>query len=227
MCGQACWKTRRSAHFTGYGVFIALCLIFDFFFLQLSIEHFLTIKEHVAENEPNNHTSLVTQVSLEHKNATVIFEQAHHTPKSLAEAIEDMGFDSNTTNPTPTAVVPTKMSQFSVSSCSPDSLSQLRQLKGVVEAKENVEGRDIAVTFVPSLVSAERIQDMLKSPSSSGNPSTDQTSSRSSGSVEFLKLRIEGMTCLSCTTTIEGKIGKLKGVQKIKGEPKYHQYSKV
>uniref|UniRef100_A0A673ZGG5 P-type Cu(+) transporter n=1 Tax=Salmo trutta TaxID=8032 RepID=A0A673ZGG5_SALTR len=31
-----------------------------------------------------------------------------------------------------------------------------------------------------------------------------------------VKMRIEGMVCLSCTTTIEGKIGKLKGVEKIK-----------
>uniref|UniRef100_A0A9J8BM84 P-type Cu(+) transporter n=1 Tax=Cyprinus carpio carpio TaxID=630221 RepID=A0A9J8BM84_CYPCA len=40
--------------------------------------------------------------------------------------------------------------------------------------------------------------------------------SRSSGGVEAVKMRIEGMVCLSCTTTIEGKIGKLKGVEKIK-----------
>uniref|UniRef100_A0A8C2ABL6 P-type Cu(+) transporter n=1 Tax=Cyprinus carpio TaxID=7962 RepID=A0A8C2ABL6_CYPCA len=43
-------------------------------------------------------------------------------------------------------------------------------------------------------------------------------SSRSSGGVEAVKMRIEGMVCLSCTTTIEGKIGKLKGVEKIKGK---------
>ena len=32
-----------------------------------------------------------------------------------------------------------------------------------------------------------------------------------------LKMKVEGMTCHSCTSTIEGKIGKLQGVQQIKG----------
>ncbi|XP_060742200.1 copper-transporting ATPase 1 isoform X2 [Tachysurus vachellii] len=156
------------------------------------------------------------EVSLENNNATVIFDQAHYTPKSIAEAIQDMGFESSATNASPTTVVPTEMRLFPVSNCSMESVSQLRQLKGVLEAKENGEGRNLVVTFVPSIVSIERIQDLLKTMSVSGNNSTDHASSRSSGSVELVKLRIEGMTCLSCTTTIEGKIGKLKGVQKIK-----------
>lgn len=161
---------------------------------------------------------------MEHKNARVIFDQACHSPKSLADAIEDMGFESSVTDATPTTVVQTETRLFPVSSGREESLSQLLQIKGVMEAKENGEDRNLAVTFVPALVSVERIQEVLKTlvpPSDSGNTSTGQASSRSSGSVELLKLRIEGMTCLSCTTTIEGKIGKLKGVQKIKGEPKY------
>ncbi|KAF7702381.1 copper-transporting ATPase 1 isoform X1 [Silurus meridionalis] len=160
-----------------------------------------------------------TEVSLEQKNATVIFDQAHHTPKSLADAIEDMGFESSATDATSTAVVQTETRSFPVSSCSADLLSKLHQLKGVLEAKENGEGRNIAVTFVPFLISVEKIHEMLNTLvplSSSGNTSNGQASSHSSGGVELLKMRIEGMTCLSCTTTIEGKIGKLKGVQKIK-----------
>uniref|UniRef100_A0A8C9ELI5 HMA domain-containing protein n=1 Tax=Pavo cristatus TaxID=9049 RepID=A0A8C9ELI5_PAVCR len=32
----------------------------------------------------------------------------------------------------------------------------------------------------------------------------------------LLRLKVEGMTCHSCTSTIEGKIGKLQGIQRIK-----------
>lgn len=32
----------------------------------------------------------------------------------------------------------------------------------------------------------------------------------------MLKMKVEGMTCHSCTSTIEGKVGKLQGVQRIK-----------
>lgn len=185
----------------------------------------------MVKNEPNSCAFLVLQVSLEHKNATVIFDQAQHTPVSLADAIEDMGFESRAADATPITVVQRETRLFPVSSsCSAESLSQLRQLKGVLEAKENGEGKNFTVTFIPALVSVNRIQEMLNTLvplSSSGNTSTDQASSRSSGSVELLKMRIEGMTCLSCTTTIEGKIGKLKGVQKIKGKSKFHQCVKI
>lgn len=165
--------------------------------------------------EADSCASLVLQVSLEHKNATVIYDQAHHTPKSLADAIEDMGFESSATDATPTTTVQTETRLFPVSSCSAESLAQLRLAKGVLEAKENGEDRNLAVTFVPALASVERIQEILNS----SNTSTDQATSCGSGSAEVLKMRVEGMTCLSCTTTIEGKIGKLKGVRKIKGEP--------
>lgn len=178
----------------------------------------------MVKNELESCTCFVLQVSLEHKNATVIYHHAQHTPKSLADAIEDMGFESSATDATPASVVQTETRLFPVSGCSTDSISQLRQDKGVLEAKENGEDRNLAVTFVPALLSVQRIQEMLITPmplSSSGTTSTDQPSSCS---MEVLKMRIEGMTCLSCTTTIEGKIGKLKGVQKIKGEPQYHQW---
>lgn len=176
----------------------------------------------MVRNKPNSCSSLVLQVSLEHKNATVIFDQYHHTPKSLADAIEDMGFESSATDATPTTVVQTETGMFPVSSRGAGNLSQLRQVKGVLEARENGEDKNLAITFIPALVSIERIQEMLNALvplSDSGNASADRTSSRSSASAELLKMRIDGMTCLSCTTTIEGKIGKLKGVQKIKGEP--------
>ncbi|KAF5900731.1 copper-transporting ATPase 1, partial [Clarias magur] len=159
------------------------------------------------------------EVSLEHKNATVIYDQSHHTPKSLADAIEDMGFESSATEATLTTAVQTETKLFPVSCSSAESLAQLRQLKGVLEAKENGEGRNLTVTFIPTLVTVEKIQEMLNTLmmlNNTGKTCTGQANSRSSGSVELLKMRIEGMTCLSCTTTIEGKIGKLKGVQKIK-----------
>uniref|UniRef100_A0A8C5B160 P-type Cu(+) transporter n=1 Tax=Gadus morhua TaxID=8049 RepID=A0A8C5B160_GADMO len=60
-------------------------------------------------------------------------------------------------------------------------------------------------------------------PSSSSSPPSPSSSlsppppPRSAGSgVALVKLSVEGMTCHSCSTTIEGKVGKLKGVQKIR-----------
>uniref|UniRef100_A0A8C1G496 P-type Cu(+) transporter n=1 Tax=Cyprinus carpio TaxID=7962 RepID=A0A8C1G496_CYPCA len=136
--------------------------------------------------------------------------------KSLAEAIEDMGFECSPTNATSTPVQ-TETKAFSTASCSTDSIQQARsalaQTTGVLETQESADHRGLAVTFVPSLLGAERLGDVMSclAPDAQEGPS-----SRSSGGVEAVKMRIEGMVCLSCTTTIEGKIGKLKGVEKIK-----------
>uniref|UniRef100_A0A9J8DLN5 P-type Cu(+) transporter n=1 Tax=Cyprinus carpio carpio TaxID=630221 RepID=A0A9J8DLN5_CYPCA len=156
------------------------------------------------------------QVSLELSNATVTYDHTRHSPESLAEAIEDMGFECSPTNATSTPVQ-TETKAFSTAGCSTDSIQQARsalaQTTGVLETQESADHRGLAVTFVPSLLSAERLGDVMSclAPDAQEGPS-----SRSSGGVEAVKMRIEGMVCLSCTTTIEGKIGKLKGVEKIK-----------
>uniref|UniRef100_A0A671NHJ1 P-type Cu(+) transporter n=1 Tax=Sinocyclocheilus anshuiensis TaxID=1608454 RepID=A0A671NHJ1_9TELE len=113
--------------------------------------------------------------------------------------------------------VQTETKVFSTAGCSTDSIQQARcvlaQTEGVLETQESADHRGLAVTSVPSLVSVERLVDVMSClvPDAHEGPS-----SRSSSGVEAVKMRIEGMVCLSCTTTIEGKIGKLKGIEKIK-----------
>uniref|UniRef100_A0A671NFD2 P-type Cu(+) transporter n=1 Tax=Sinocyclocheilus anshuiensis TaxID=1608454 RepID=A0A671NFD2_9TELE len=156
------------------------------------------------------------QVSLEQSNATVTFDHTRQSPESLAEAIEDVGFECSLTNAT-SAPVQTETKVFSTAGCSTDSIQQARcvlaQTEGVLETQESADHRGLAVTSVPSLVSVERLVDVMSClvPDAHEGPS-----SRSSSGVEAVKMRIEGMVCLSCTTTIEGKIGKLKGIEKIK-----------
>ncbi|XP_059371386.1 copper-transporting ATPase 1-like [Carassius carassius] len=156
------------------------------------------------------------QVSLEQNNATVTCDQTRHSPESLAEAIEDMGFECSLTNITSTPVQ-TETKAFSTAGCSTDSIQQalsaLGQTKGVLETQASADNQSLAVTFVPSLISAERLGDVM---SCLAPDAQEGQSPRSSGGVEAVKMRIEGMVCLSCTTTIEGKIGKLKGIEKIK-----------
>lgn len=170
-------------------------------------------------------TFFVPQVSLELSNATVTYDHTHHSPESLAEAIEDMGFDSRLTNATSTPVQ-TETKVFSKAGCSTDSVQQARsalaQTKGVLETQESADNQSLAVTFVPSLVSVEQLGEVMRflAPDAACVPALspqEGPTSRSSSGVEVVKMRIEGMVCLSCTTTIEGKIGKLKGVEKIKG----------
>uniref|UniRef100_A0AAX7VTN1 P-type Cu(+) transporter n=1 Tax=Astatotilapia calliptera TaxID=8154 RepID=A0AAX7VTN1_ASTCA len=169
------------------------------------------------------------KVSLEGKNATVIFDPSHQSPESLSEAIEDMGFESSLPASSKATPVPTDIQLVSTSGMTPtaqqEALKKLSQIQGVLDVRENLPQTGLTVTFVPSLTSTQQLSEAVASvtPPDISTPSSplqkDPTSSPSQttrGGAAILKLRIEGMTCHSCITTIEGKIGKLKGIQKIK-----------
>ncbi|KAL0973742.1 hypothetical protein UPYG_G00210340 [Umbra pygmaea] len=168
------------------------------------------------------------KVSLERKNATIIFNQDHHTPESLVEAIEDMGFDSILSDSTTVSPVSTEIHLVPLSaSCTPEAqqeaMARLAQLQGVLEVHENQDRGGLSVTFIPALIGTLHLGEVVSAATSSLTeealvsilaPAT--ASDPASSMPQLVKMRIEGMVCLSCTTTIEGKIGKLKGVKKIK-----------
>ncbi|KAM8910173.1 copper-transporting ATPase 1 [Spinachia spinachia] len=166
------------------------------------------------------------KVSLEQKNATVIFDHSQHSPESLAEAIEDMGFESSVSDSSAATPVPTETQLIPTSGLTPaaqqETLEKLSQCQGVLDVGENSASLGITVCFVPSLTSAQQLSEVVavltpvekpppRSPMGAMSPS-DITGHGAA----LLKLNIEGMTCHSCSNTIEGKIGKLKGIEKIK-----------
>ncbi|XP_029917545.1 copper-transporting ATPase 1 [Myripristis murdjan] len=169
------------------------------------------------------------QVSLELKNATVIFDHSLQSPESLSEAVEDMGFDSSLSESGTATPVPTDTQLVPTSGLTPaaqqEALARLSKVQGVLDVRESQDQTGLSITFVPSLTSALQLREVVASvlpveipaPSSPTQKGVTTVPSQSTGGgVELLKLCIEGMTCHSCTTTIEGKIGKLKGIEKIK-----------
>uniref|UniRef100_A0A667ZB74 P-type Cu(+) transporter n=1 Tax=Myripristis murdjan TaxID=586833 RepID=A0A667ZB74_9TELE len=168
-------------------------------------------------------------VSLELKNATVIFDHSLQSPESLSEAVEDMGFDSSLSESGTATPVPTDTQLVPTSGLTPaaqqEALARLSKVQGVLDVRESQDQTGLSITFVPSLTSALQLREVVASvlpveipaPSSPTQKGVTTVPSQSTGGgVELLKLCIEGMTCHSCTTTIEGKIGKLKGIEKIK-----------
>ncbi|KAG7464824.1 hypothetical protein MATL_G00169680 [Megalops atlanticus] len=159
------------------------------------------------------------QVSLEMKQAAVVFDPGLQSPESLADAIEDMGFVASQTNPAATKDVPTEtklLAPADLPVSQQEALSGLSQLKGVLEAREAPDQRGLAVTFIPAVVSSERLSEALNSLASERTARTPEGQLPSPFGEELVKMHVEGMVCHSCVTTIEGRIGKLKGVQKIK-----------
>ncbi|XP_034037135.1 copper-transporting ATPase 1 [Thalassophryne amazonica] len=169
------------------------------------------------------------KVSLELGNATVIFDSSQQTSESLSEAIEDMGFESNLLLSSTTTPVTTDSQLILTSGLAPaaqqEALERLSQIQGVLDIKQNQGQMGFTITYVPSLISALQLSNVMASiaPLEFPLPSiptqkdpTSASSHRSEDRATLLKLCIEGMTCHSCTTTIEGKIGKFKGIEKIK-----------
>ncbi|CAL8355400.1 unnamed protein product [Merluccius merluccius] len=181
------------------------------------------------------------KVSLEWKSATVLFDHSLQSPQSLSEAVEDMGFESSLSESSSATPVPVDTLLVPTGGLGPqatrDALARLSLVQGVLDARESTgEGaRGLSVTFVPSLTTTLQLREVVAAgavppelaaptspkqtspspPASSPNPSSPPPRGTGSG-VALLKLSVEGMTCHSCTTTIEGKVGKLKGVEKIK-----------
>ncbi|XP_075040541.1 copper-transporting ATPase 1 isoform X2 [Mixophyes fleayi] len=163
------------------------------------------------------------QVSLEGKNATVIYDPVRQTSDTLQEAIEDMGFE---TAPVSTNLQPVPTDTTFLHLSSEQSAEHIRcgllQLKGVLDVNNSPERTVLSVTFIPSVVNTDIIIEKFPglrlkamNPSKRFSAPLDHQTTQT-GDV-LVKMKIEGMTCHSCTSTIEGKIGKLKGVQRIKG----------
>ncbi|XP_009580410.1 PREDICTED: copper-transporting ATPase 1 [Fulmarus glacialis] len=179
-----------------------------------------TIEQHVGKmNGIHN-----IKVSLEDKNAVVVYDSKLQTPATLQEAIYDMGFDATLadSNPQPVLLdtiflaIPTQSALTSKQIC-----SMLLKNKGIVDVKMSSNQKTAVVTFISSIINGKQIIQMvpgvdLNILAPEVTPGTCEDSSWSQASSVVLRLKVEGMTCHSCTSTIEGKIGKLQGIQRIK-----------
>lgn len=164
------------------------------------------------------------KVSLEEKSATIIYNPKLQTPKTLQEAIDDMGFDALLHNANP---LPVLTNTVFLTVTAPLALpwdhiqSTLLKTKGVTGVKISPQQRSAVVTIIPSVVSASQIVELVPDLSldmgtQEKKPGTSEEHSTPQAGEVMLKMKVEGMTCHSCTSTIEGKVGKLQGVQRIK-----------
>lgn len=136
-----------------------------------------------------------------------------------------MGFDAVLHNPKPLPVLTETLFLTVTASLAPPwehIQSTLLKTKGVTDIKISPQQRTAVVIIIPSIVNASQIVELV--PALSLDPGTlEKTSgicedfSMAQAGEVMLKMKVEGMTCHSCTSTIEGKIGKLQGVQRIKG----------
>uniref|UniRef100_A0A8D1M064 Copper-transporting ATPase 1 n=1 Tax=Sus scrofa TaxID=9823 RepID=A0A8D1M064_PIG len=179
-----------------------------------------TIEQHIGKLNGVHHI----KVSLEEKNATIIYDPKLHTPKTLQDAVDDMGFDAILHNPKPLPILTETVFLTVAASLAPpwDHIQgTLLKTKGVTDIKISPQQRTAVVTIIPSVVNANQIIELvpdlsLDTGTLEKKSGTYEDYSMAQAGEVMLKMKVEGMTCHSCTSTIEGKIGKLQGVQRIK-----------
>uniref|UniRef100_A0A663M7I7 Copper-transporting ATPase 1 n=1 Tax=Athene cunicularia TaxID=194338 RepID=A0A663M7I7_ATHCN len=179
-----------------------------------------TIEQHIGKMNGIHNIN----VSLEDKNAAIIYDSKLQTPATLQEAIYDMGFDATLPDSNPQPVLPdtiflTIPTQSALTS--KQISSTLLKNKGIIDVKMSSDQKTAVVTFISSIINGKQIIQMvpgvdLNISAPEVTPGTCEDSSWSQASSIVLRLKVEGMTCHSCTSTIEGKIGKLQGIQRIK-----------
>ncbi|XP_005046035.1 PREDICTED: copper-transporting ATPase 1 [Ficedula albicollis] len=165
------------------------------------------------------------KVSLEDKNAIVIYDSKLQTPVTLQEAICDMGFDATLPDSIPQPVLPDTifLTLPAQSALTPRQVcAALLRNKGIVDVKVSSDQRTAVVKFIPSITNGKHITQMVPGvdlnisvPEVTPGAWEDSSWSQVSGSA-VLRLKVDGMTCHSCTSTIEGKLGKLQGIQRIR-----------
>ncbi|XP_009948682.1 PREDICTED: copper-transporting ATPase 2 [Leptosomus discolor] len=105
-------------------------------------------------------------------------------------------------------------------SCVQSIEGRISKVKGIVSIKVSLEQNNAVIKYLQSEISPEQIcqeiQDMGFDANIAEERLTAATVNLSCLREAVVKLRIEGMTCQSCVTNIEGKIRKLHGVAKIK-----------
>ncbi|XP_069468689.1 copper-transporting ATPase 1 [Ambystoma mexicanum] len=164
------------------------------------------------------------QVSLGEKNAAIIYDPKIHTQEALSDAIDDMGFDASLSNlsPQPVRTDTTFLNISAFSTLSGEEIrTKLLQVKGVIDVKTSSELTAASITYIPSIVDALQIEQHIPGvgleilpPEKASLPMEDARLSQASE--VLVKMKVDGMTCHSCTSTIEGKLGKLQGIQRIK-----------
>uniref|UniRef100_A0A8C8E918 Copper-transporting ATPase 2 n=1 Tax=Otus sunia TaxID=257818 RepID=A0A8C8E918_9STRI len=139
-------------------------------------------------------------------------------------AFDNMGYEESfETVPSPSSqehTVAVNIVGMTCQSCVQSIEGRISKVKGIVSIKVSLEQNNAVIKYLQTEINPEQIcqeiQDMGFDANIAEERLTTAAVNLSCLREAVVKLRVEGMTCQSCVTNIEGKIRKLHGVAKIK-----------
>ncbi|NWZ44334.1 ATP7B ATPase, partial [Brachypodius atriceps] len=139
-------------------------------------------------------------------------------------AFDNMGYEeSSETMPCPPSQEHTLVVNIvgmTCQSCVRSIEGRISKVKGILRIKVSLEQNNAVIKYLQSEISPEQICQEIVDMGFDANITEEKVTAATVDSPSLkeavVKLRVEGMTCQSCVTNIEGKIRKLHGVAKIK-----------
>ncbi|KAL4838334.1 hypothetical protein H8958_009376 [Nasalis larvatus] len=138
-------------------------------------------------------------------------------------AFDNVGYEGGLDGLGPSSQVDTstiRILGMTCQSCVKSIEDRISSLKGIVSMKVSLEQGSATVKYVPSLVSLQQVCHQIGDMGFEASIAEGKAASWPSRSLPaqeaVVKLRVEGMTCQSCVGSIEGKVGKLQGVVRVK-----------
>uniref|UniRef100_A0A8C6QIU3 Copper-transporting ATPase 2 n=1 Tax=Nannospalax galili TaxID=1026970 RepID=A0A8C6QIU3_NANGA len=128
------------------------------------------------------------------------------------------GLDSTCSSPATTNMV--SIRGMTCQSCVKSIEDRISSLKGIMNIKVSLEQGSATVEYLPLVVNLQQIchqiRDMGFEASITEGKAASWPSRSSPAQEAVVKLRVDGMTCQSCVSSIEGKIRKLQGIVRVK-----------
>ncbi|XP_068123226.1 copper-transporting ATPase 2 isoform X2 [Hyperolius riggenbachi] len=158
-------------------------------------------------------------------------QKSSNAPPTAKErlAFENQGYKGSLDDLTFSSSVVIGIIGMTCQSCVQCIEGKISKLPSIVRIQVYLEQNNATVHYIPSQITPQKICEEIEDMGfdatiqeyKEASPLQREVSYKEevvgvSHKEEVAKMRIEGMTCQSCVNTIEGKIGKLQGVQKIK-----------
>lgn len=137
-------------------------------------------------------------------------------------AFDNMGYEESfeTIPSSQECTVAVSVVGMTCQSCVQSIEGRISKVKGIVSIKVSLEQNNAVIKYLQSEISPEQICQEIQDMGFDANIAEEKLSTTAVNlsclKEAVVKLRVEGMTCQSCVTNIEGKIRKLHGVAKIK-----------
>ncbi|XP_060556609.1 copper-transporting ATPase 1-like isoform X2 [Ruditapes philippinarum] len=186
-----------------------------------TIESFVKKKEGVEE----------VRVSLQDKEAFIIYKPNVTTQVALKDVINDMGFEATLPRESSLDLEFDKLAKASIEakeketmidvggmvcmSCVKNIEGTISEKPGIIQIRVSLEDNNAWVRYDPALTSPEAVAEMIDDMGFEAKVSKTPVPS-SVENTEAVTISIKGMTCQSCVKSIEGNISKLGSVKSIK-----------